>query len=271
MSYDDDHRGNPNAGHERGAYTPPTGDDDLPFSRGGYDPRRAPAPKAPPVTLIVSAVLLLLLIVAVVMFYRTGVRSANDAPPAVGTPVETMKVEAPLDAQPVNPEEGISVYRDAAEPESTTPTFTDGPEQVLPRPAPTESQPVATTPPAAASAPQAAAPAPAPAAAPAPAPRPQPAAPAPAPKAATPTPSAATGNSRVQIGAFSSTAIADREYAAVASRFGSHAAGAGKGVEEVTTASGSTVYRTTFTGLSRDRAIAFCNALKAAGRDCLVR
>ena len=42
MSYDDDHRGNPNAGRERGAYTPPT-DDDLPFERRSYDPRRAPA------------------------------------------------------------------------------------------------------------------------------------------------------------------------------------------------------------------------------------
>ena len=36
-------------------------------------------------------------------------------------------------------------------------------------------------------------------------------------------------------------------------------------------ANGSTLYRTTFTGLSRERAVAFCNALKAAGRDCIVR
>ncbi|MNJ20132.1 Cell division protein FtsN [compost metagenome] len=75
----------------------------------------------------------------------------------------------------------------------------------------------------------------------------------------------------MQIGAFSSTAIADREYAAVAARFGQYASGAEKRVQEVTTASGSTVYRTTFTGLSRERAVAFCNALKAAGRDCIVR
>ncbi len=269
MSYDDDHRGNPNSGRDRGAYTPPTGDDDLPFSRGGYDPRRAPASKSPPITLIVSAVILLLLVVAVVMFYRSGVRSSTDAPPAVGTPVETMKVEAPLDAQPVNPEDGIRVYRDAAEPEGTTPTFTPGPETPQPRPAP-QPEPVPAAPapaPKAAPAPTPApaAPAPAPKAAPAPAPK---AAPAPAPA---PAPSAATGTSRVQIGAFSSQAIADREYAAVASRFGSHASGAGKSVEQVTAANGSTVYRTTFTGMSRDRAVAFCNALKAAGRDCLVR
>ena len=67
------------------------------------------------------------------------------------------------------------------------------------------------------------------------------------------------------------TAIADREYAAVAARFGSFASGAEKRVQEVTAANGSTVYRTTFTGMSRDRAVAFCNALKAAGRDCIVR
>ena len=69
----------------------------------------------------------------------------------------------------------------------------------------------------------------------------------------------------------SSTAIADREYAAVASRFGSFTSGAEKRVQEVTAANGSTVYRTTFTGMSRERAVAFCNALKAAGRDCIVR
>ena len=86
-----------------------------------------------------------------------------------------------------------------------------------------------------------------------------------------PASAAATGSSGVQIGAFSSTAIADREYAAVASRFGQYASGAEKRVQEVTAANGSTVYRTTFTGMSRDRAVAFCNALKAAGRDCIVR
>ncbi|MBU2029011.1 MAG: SPOR domain-containing protein, partial [Alphaproteobacteria bacterium] len=100
---------------------------------------------------------------------------------------------------------------------------------------------------------------------------PRPAAPAPA--AATPAPAAgaATGSASVQIGAFSSTEIADREYAAVAGRFGQYASGAQKRVTEVTSSSGSTLYRTTFSGLSRERAVAFCNALKAAGRDCIVR
>lgn len=263
MSYDDDHRGNPNAGRERGAYTPPT-DDDLPFERRSYDPRRAPAAKSPPITLIISAVVLLLLIVAVVVFYRSGVRSSTDAPPAVGTPVESMKVEAPLDAQPIDPEAGVRVYRDGGEAVGAAPTFTPGPEAVEPRPAPAPiAPPVAATalPPAA---PAVVAPAPV-----APAKPVTPAVKAPA----TPAPSApaAGGSSSVQIGAFSSTAIADREYAAVASRFGSFASGAEKRVQEVTAANGSTVYRTTFTGMSRERAVAFCNALKAAGRDCIVR
>ena len=265
MSYDDDHRGNPNAGRERGAYTPPT-DDDLPFERRSYDPRRAPAAKSPPITLIISAVVLLLLIVAVVIFYRSGVRSSTDAPPAVGTPVESMKVEAPLDAQPIDPEAGVRVYRDGGEAVGAAPTFTPEPEAVEPRPAP-QPLPVAPTalPPAAPAAVAPAAPA-----------KPAPVAPAPAVKApAAPAPAAppaaAGGSSGVQIGAFSSTAIADREYAAVAARFGSFASGAEKRVQEVTAANGSTVYRTTFTGMSRDRAVAFCNALKAAGRDCIVR
>ncbi|ASD27516.1 SPOR domain-containing protein [Brevundimonas diminuta] len=267
MSYDDDHRGNPNAGpnagRDRGAYTPPT-DDDLPFTRGGYDPRRAPAAKSPPITLIISAVVLLLLIVAVVVFYRSGVRSSTDAPPAVGTPVESMKVEAPLDAQPVDPEADIRVYRDGGAPTDAAPTFTPGPEEVLPRPAPTTpAAPVeSSTLPPAAPAPATKAPA-----------APAPATPAPATKAPAPAPAPAAtgGSSGVQIGAFSSTAIADREYAAVAARFGQYASGAEKRVQEVTAANGSTVYRTTFTGMSRDRAVAFCNALKAAGRDCIVR
>lgn len=261
MSYDDDHRGNPNAGRERGAYTPPT-DDDLPFERRSYDPRRAPAAKSPPITLIISAVVLLLLIVAVVVFYRSGVRSSTDAPPAVGTPVESMKVEAPLDAQPIDPEAGVRVYRDGGEATGAAPVFTPGPEAVAPRPAP---QPLPA--PVAAGALPPAAPAVVAPAAPA-----KPAPVTPAPAAPTPAPApAAGGSSGVQIGAFSSTAIADREYAAVASRFGSFASGAEKRVQEVTAANGATVYRTTFTGMSRDRAVAFCNALKAAGRDCIVR
>ena len=260
MSFDDENRPG------RGAYTPPT-DDDLPFRRNSYDPRSgrnvgSGGGKAPPVTLIISAVVLLVLIIAVIFFYRSGMRASTDAPPAVGQPVGEMKTAPPVDAQPVDPADGVRVYRDEAETTDAPVTFTPPPEAPQPRPA---------APPAAAPTGQGLPPAKAaPAATPA-APAPRPAAPASA--AATPAPSAgaATGSASVQIGAFSSTEIADREYAAVAGRFRQYASGAQKRVTEVTSSSGSTLSRTTFSGLSRERAVAFCNALKAAGRDCIVR
>ena len=238
MSFDDDNRPG------QGAYTPPT-DDDLPFRRNSYDPRSgggrnvgSGGGKSPPVTLIVSAVILLVLIIAVIFFYRSGMRASTDAPPAVGQPVGEMKTAAPIDAQPVDPAAGVRVYRDEAETTDAPVTFTPPPESPQPRPA-------------------------------AP-PTPRPTTPAPAAPAPT-APAAAGGSASVQIGAFSSTEIADREYAAVAGRFGQYASGAEKRVTEVTSSTGSTLYRTTFTGLSRERAVAFCNALKAAGRDCIVR
>ena len=256
MSFDEDNRPG------RGAYTPPT-DDDLPFRSNSFDPRSGRGGRdvgrggGPPVTLIVSAVVLVLLIVAVVVFYRSGVRSSTDAPPAVGTPVGEMKVAAPIEAQPVDPAAGVRVYRDETQPTDAPITFTPPPEQPQPRPA---APPTAA--PTGSALPPVAAPAPA---------RPAPTEPAATPAPATEAPAAATGSSSVQIGAFSSTAIADREYAAVAGHFGQYASGAQKRVTEVTSANGSTLYRTAFSGLSRERAVAFCNALKAAGRDCIVR
>ena len=267
MSHDD----NRPDSRDRGAYTPPT-DDDLPFNRGGgYDARRGPAAKAPPVTLIISGVVLLLLIITVVVFYRSGLRASTDVPPAVGTPVGNLKVEAPIDAQPVDAEAGIDVYSNASEASTAQPTFTAPPEEVQPRPAPRPLPPVEASDlaPAAPRPAPAPSPAPTPARAPAPAPTPRPVVPAPA----TPAPSgpSATGASAVQIGAFSSTAIADREFAAIAARFPQFARGSAKRVQEVPTPNGSTLYRTTFTGLSRERAQAFCSAIKAGGGDCLVR
>ena len=258
MSFDDENRPG------RGAYTPPT-DDDLPFRRNTYDPRGggrnvgSGVGKAPPVTLIVSGVVLLVLIIAVIFFYRSGMRASTDAPPAVGQAVGEMKTVAPLDAQPVDPAEGVRVYRDETETTDAPVTFTPPPEAPQPRPAaPPTAAPTGQGLPTAAAAPRPAAPAPKTEA-------PTPAAPAPT------APAAAGGSASVQIGAFSSTEIADREYAAVAGRFSQYASGAEKRVTEVTSSSGSTLYRTTFTGLSRERAVAFCNALKAAGRDCIVR
>ena len=247
MSNEDPYR--PNQGRDRGAYTPPT-DDDLPFNRGGYDARRAGGggggSKAPPMTLIISAVVLLLLIIVVVVYYRAGPRSSNDAPPAVGTPVVVMKADAPLEAQPVDPEAGIDVY-DAAEAPTAAPTFTPPPETAQPRPAP---RPAGTTAPVA--------------------PRPTPVTPPPA-KTEPRAPATVGGTSGVQIGAFSTPSLADREFAAMVGRYPQFTAGAEKRVQEVTASNGSTVYRTTVTGLSRDQATSLCNAIKAAGGDCFVR
>jgi outer membrane biosynthesis protein TonB len=247
MSHEDPYR--PNPGRDRGAYTPPT-DDDLPFNRQGYDARRAGGgggAKAPPMTLIISAVVLLLLIIAVVVYYRAGPRASNDAPPAVGTPVGEMKAQAPLEAQPIDPEAGIDVYSDAEAP-TTAPTFTPPPEAVQPRPAP---RPVEA----------------------APLPAPRPAAPATPPvEKAAPRPAApAGGTSGVQIGAFSTPAIAEREYGTIVGRYPQFTSGASRRVQEVTASNGSTVYRTTVTGISREQATGLCGAIKAAGGDCIVR
>lgn len=246
MSNEDPYR--PNQGRDRGAYTPPT-DDDLPFNRGGYDPRRSGGGgggKAPPMTLIISGVVLLLLIIAVVVYYRAGPRSSSDAPPAVGTPVVEMKADAPIDAQPIDPEAGIDVY-DEAEAPTAAPTFTPPPEVVQPRPAPA---PGGTTTPVA--------------------PRPAPTTP-PVTKTEPRPPATVGGSSGVQIGAFSTPGLADREFAAIVGRYPQFTAGADKRVQEVTASNGSTVYRTTVTGLSSEQATGLCNAIKAAGGDCFIR
>lgn len=249
MSYDDNNRNDP----DRGAYTPPD-DDDLPFRRGGFDARGG-APKKPiPMMLIISVVVLLVLLAAIGLIYGIGgVRSPGDAPPVVGESVGDLTGPAPVDAQPVDPEGDITAY-DAA-PEGETPEFAPPPEDVQPRPEPREPAEAAPLPPARV----AETPNPAPAEKATPAPRPELA------------PAAATGSASVQIGAFSSREVADREYAAVAAAFPEYARGRTKGVEQVTSSAGSTLYRTTFNGFSREQATAFCAALRNAGRDCLVR
>jgi len=76
----------------------------------------------------------------------------------------------------------------------------------------------------------------------------------------------------VQIGAFQTVDIANKQYASVASSYGLFLGGTSKHIEKVDAANGSTLYRTAFTGFeSKDKARAFCDALKAAGHDCLVK
>jgi len=71
---------------DRGAYTPPT---DAPLSFDARQPVRGGGPA--PVMLILSALVLIALVVAIVMFYRSGVREAGEAPRTVGAPVAEMK------------------------------------------------------------------------------------------------------------------------------------------------------------------------------------
>ena len=90
--------------------------------------------------------------------------------------------------------------------------------------------------------------------------------------AAAPQNTAPLHGASVQIGAFQSMDIANKQYASVASSYGLFLGGTSKHIEQVASASGATLYRTAFTGFeSKDKAHAFCDALKAAGRDCLVK
>ena len=240
MSHEDPYRPD----RERGAYTPPT-DDDLPYRRQGGGPRNTGGGgKAPPVTLLVSAGVLLTLIIALVLLYNHGgLRASTDAPPAVGTPVGQLKVEAPIEAQPIDPAEGVDVYERGGAPGTEAPTFVPPPEVVQPRP----TAPTASTP----------------------APTPPVVTPTPKEKAETPAPARTVAG--VQIGAFSTPGIADREYAAIVGRYPQLTGGASKRVQEVTASNGSTVYRTTVTGISAQDARALCGAIRASGGDCIVR
>jgi outer membrane biosynthesis protein TonB len=265
--------------HERGAYTPPTADAPLTF-----DPRQPVRGARPiPLTLILSVIVLAALVAAIFVFYQSGVRHGDEAPQTVGEPVDGIKSAAPREAQPVDPAAGLQIYRsDAGEPMQTAPEpkFAPPPEQPRPRP----TTPVVVTqapplPPAAAAPPPAlkpaipAAPAPAPKAVavlpPQPAPEPKAAPVAAEAKPAAPKP--ASGGFAVQIGAVSSTALANRAWSEAVAAAPGLAAGKGKGVERIER-DGATLYRTAVTGFgSREAAQAFCGKLKAAGKSCFVR
>lgn len=252
--------------HDRGAYTPPT---DSPLSFDARRPVRGGGSSSS--ILMISAVILLVLIVGVgVWLYKDGLRGADDAPQPVGTAVEVAKVEPKAADQP-EPDEaaGLTIHKDDGG-VPADPTFAPGPEPVLPRPAP---QPAAPTQTAelrpAAPAPVAATPRPI-AAAPV-TPAPKPVVSAPAPKPATPAPAATGGAAAVQIGAFSSQALADKGWNDAAAVAPGLAAGKGKRVEAVDK-DGKTLFRTTVTGFaSRADATAFCDRLKAAGKSCFVK
>jgi hypothetical protein len=292
--------------HERGAYTPPT---EASLSFDARQPVRGASPI--PFTLIISILVLAGLAAAIFVFYRSGVRQAGQPPQAVGAPVEGMKAPPPVEAQPQDPAAGLQIYKGdqtyspgqktvhfapppetpearpqpgaptvvvtpmaPAAPASATPTLRPSiAAQSLPAPTPAPA-PKAATPPPAKPAPKVEAPAPK--AAPAPAakaPTPAPAKSVPAkPEHAAPAPAAkAAGVAAVQIGAFSSQALADKGWSDAAAIAPGRAAGKGKSVEKVAK-DGHTLFRTQVTGFaSRADASAFCAKLKAAGKACFVK
>jgi SPOR domain len=248
-----------------------------------FDRREAPAPRGPaPLTLILSILLLMALAAAIFAFYRGGLSQGTRAPKTIGTPVGDLRAAPPAGGTTaVDPAAGLKIYQQAdGEPSPSQPNFTPPPEQPLPRPLapPVQAtvQPPATVTPVA---PPTATASPPPAAVtvlPKPAPPPVKPVVKPAEKPAeklptkpAPAPAAPGGGAGVQIGAFSSEAIASQEWSAAVSRAGGE--GRGKRVEKIER-EGSTLYRTTVTGFpDRASATAFCERLKAAGKSCFVR
>ncbi len=80
-----------------------------------------------------------------------------------------------------------------------------------------------------------------------------------------------TGGYVVQIGAFSSPALADKEWSSAAGLASGTMTGKGKRVAQITK-DGATLYRIAITGFdTREQAQAVCAKLVAAGRACFVR
>jgi cytoskeletal protein RodZ len=90
----------------------------------------------------------------------------------------------------------------------------------------------------------------------------------PAPQPVSP---AAHGAAVVQIGAFSSAALASKGWSDIAAAYPSDMAGKGKLVETVDR-DGKTLWRGAVSGFgSRADAVAFCSKIKADGKNCIVR
>ncbi len=272
---------------DRGTYSPPT-EDNL-----SYETRRAPSRDQAPITLIISGICLVVLLLVVVLLYNSGLNKHGKLAPEVGDSLSDFKDGKVQDAQPLT---DAQINQD----DTGTASFAPGSDAPAIRGVSTDS---ASAPVSLAPAPVAPIQGPLPsqatnsAIAPVQAPEdvPVPGAPASASastasktpvavKTPTPKPVAVTppvqkvtapvvtgaGGGAVQIGAFTSPEIANKEYAKVASSYGLFVGGAGKKIEKVETDKG-TFYRTAFTGLSTEKAKSFCSALKAAGHDCIVR
>jgi cell division protein FtsN len=254
---------------ERGAYTPRN---EAPLAFDARRPVRGSGPM--PVTLVVSAVILLVLAGGFFFIYRDGLRGANDAPKPVGTVVADAKTAPKADDQPDDPSAGLQIYnQETGQTVSGAPTLAAPPEEPMARPTPKPTEPVQTA--------QLRPPQPKPVVGPVAA---QPASsveqmvqqvtkpiPVKPPVVTTDAPRQSGTMAMVQIGAFTSTALADKGWNDAAAIAPGAAAGKGKRVETVVK-DGVTLYRTLVTGFpSRTEAAAFCDRLKAASKSCFVK
>ena len=240
------------------------------------DRRRAPRSGGPaPVTLIVSLLLLAAVAGGVFFMYRSGARSSGQAPQPLGAPLGDVRAPAPPQAQTPDAAAGLTISKDDPNAPTAAPTLAPPPEAPLPEAAnaPATSAGAAVAPP----------PPPPSAAAKNPAEKGDAIdrliAQADKPKAAqTPakvqtqdTAGDPAASAVVQIGAFSSEALADKEWSKAAAVAPGAMAGKGKRVVAVNK-DGATLYRTAITGFaSRDQAQALCARLQAAGASCFVR
>jgi hypothetical protein len=268
--------------HDRGPYTPPS---EPPLA---FDPRRPVRGAGPvPVTLIVSALVLVGLVGGVAYVYRDGFRHGAQPPAPVGAPLGDIRAPAPADASGNDATPGLVIEKvdasnDAA---AVNATLAPPPEQPQPRSpvvvlAPPAQPPAAVN----ATAPQTPAPEKLALAKPPKAPpsvgaladaatadrRPvkvlskPPAAP-PAEKAPP------AGANWVQIGAFTSTAQAEKGWTDIARLEPAAMAGKGKKLESITKG-GTEYYRTYVTGFSTHaEAVKFCARLTAAKKPCIVK
>jgi len=283
--------------HDHGAYAPAA-------DRLSFDPRVPVRSGPAPVTLIASALILVGLVGGVAFLYRHGFRHPGAAPAEIGAPVGEIRTPAAaapaateIPATPVEvanatptfaPPPETPAARSAVTPPVVTPPVASAPAAstvpvqappavpVQATPAPEAVSSIAPAPAAVPKSPRALAP---------PAQKPvtiaslidreaaeERAASAAHPKPAAGTPEMheagsgrpASGGAAVQIGAFSSSALAEQELSEAAPSRGHK-------VEPV--ASGDkTLYRGLITGFaSRDAAQAFCARLKDAGKSCFVR
>lgn len=273
---------------------------DRPLSLQGYgrEARRGPAP----VSLLLSLLVLAGVGGGVFWLYRGGVRGPDGPPEPLGAPVRDVRVAAPPQAPAVDPAAGLSIYKDDPNAAPVAPTFTPPPEQPAPRPGIPVAAAMASPPAVPVGKEVLYAPTPTAALASAATPmaqadpvKSQPAKPASAKAAkgasidsllagASPNPEpkskaalaetakhAAGSGFEVQIGAFSSPALAEKSWQAVAGLAPGEMAGKGKRVAEVSKG-GATLYRTAVTGFdTRQSALALCAKLTAAGKTCFVR